>query len=87
MLRYWFFLFHVVPKVGLEDTNMLALFFDNLEKEHKNVRTYVQDALSSMIEIYVNISPDAPIYKDLQDILLKAVQKVIHQNRPIVSII
>jgi proteasome component ECM29 len=65
-----------VPKVGLEDTNMLALFFDNLEQEQKNVRTYVQDALSSMIEIYVNISEDSPIYEDLQKILLKAVQKV-----------
>lgn len=65
-----------MPKVGLEDTNMLALFFDNLELEQKNVRTYVQDALSSMIEIYVNISEDSPIYEDLQKILLKAVQKV-----------
>lgn len=65
-----------MPKVGLEDTNMLALFFDNLEQEQKNVRTYVQDALSSMIEIYVNISEDSPIYEDLQKILLKAVQKV-----------
>lgn len=55
---------------------MLALFFDNLELEHKNVRTYVQDALSSMIEIYVNISADSPIYNDLQAIILKAVQKV-----------
>lgn len=64
-----------VPKVGLEDTHMLSLFFDNLEQEQKNVRTYVQDALSSMIEIYVDIAPDAPIYDDLQQIILKAVQK------------
>jgi proteasome component ECM29 len=62
--------------VGLSDTKMLALFFDNLEREQKNVRTYVQDALSSMIEIYVDIAPDAPIYQELQQIILKAVQKV-----------
>lgn len=55
---------------------MLSLFFDNLEREQKNVRTYVQDALSSMIEIYVDISEDAPIYQELQRIILKAVQKV-----------
>jgi proteasome component ECM29 len=55
---------------------MLGLFFDNLELEQKNVRTYVQDALSSMIEIYVNIAEDSPIYQDLQNIILKAVQKV-----------
>lgn len=64
-----------VPKVGLEDTHMLSLFFDSLEQEQKNVRTYVQDALSSMMEIYVDIAPDAPIYHDLQQIILKAVQK------------
>ncbi|CEP12173.1 hypothetical protein [Parasitella parasitica] len=64
-----------VPKIGLEDTHMLSLFFENLEQEHKNVRTYVQDALSSMIEIYVDIAPETPIYNDLQEIILKAVQK------------
>jgi proteasome component ECM29 len=62
--------------VGLSDTKMLSLFFDNLELEQKNVRTYVQDALSSMIEIYVDIAEDAPIYQELQQIILKAVQKV-----------
>lgn len=65
-----------MPKVGLDDTKMLGLFFENLEKEQKNVRSYVQDALSSMIEIYVNIKEDAPIYEDLQNIILSAVQKV-----------
>lgn len=55
---------------------MLKLFFENLEKEQKNVRSYVQDALSSMIEIYVNIKEDAPIYEDLQNTILSAVQKV-----------
>lgn len=63
---------------------MLGLFFDNLELEQKNVRTYVQDALSSMIEIYVNIAEDSPIYQDLQNIILKAVQKVrkvIHEKK------
>ncbi|KAI9480308.1 MAG: proteasome stabiliser-domain-containing protein [Benjaminiella poitrasii] len=64
-----------VPKVGLSDTQMLSLFFDNLEKEKKNVRSYIQDALSSMIEIYVDLSEDSPIYEDLQNIILKAVQK------------
>lgn len=64
-----------MPKVGLQDTHILSLFFDNLEQEQKNVRTYVQDALSSMMEIYVDIAPDTPIYNDLQQIILKAVQK------------
>ncbi|OBZ85602.1 Proteasome-associated protein ECM29 [Choanephora cucurbitarum] len=64
-----------VPKVGLSDTHILSLFFDNLEKEHKNIRTYVQDTLSSMIEIYVDIGEDSPIYKEVQGILLKAVQR------------
>ncbi|KAI9024387.1 proteasome stabiliser-domain-containing protein [Phycomyces nitens] len=64
-----------VPKVGLSDTNMLSKFFDNLELEPPNVRFYVQDALSSMIEIYVDISKDSPIYESLQDILLRAVEK------------
>ena len=36
----------------------------------------MQDALSSMIEIYVDIPETVPIYKDLQNILLEAVQKV-----------
>ena len=70
------YLFSLVPKVGLSDTHILSLFFDNLEKEHKNIRTYVQDALSSMIEIYVDIGEDSPIYKEVQGILLKAVQRV-----------
>jgi proteasome component ECM29 len=61
---------------------MLALFFDNLEQEQKNVRTYVQDALSSMIEIYVNIAEDSPIYDELQQIILKAVQKVKERDLP-----
>lgn len=65
-----------VPKVGLADTHMLSLFFDNLKLEQKNIKTYVQDALSSMIEIYVDISVDSPIYEQVQQILLKAVQKV-----------
>ncbi|KAL0086564.1 proteasome stabiliser-domain-containing protein [Phycomyces blakesleeanus] len=64
-----------VPKVGLSDTHMLSKFFDNLELEHPNVRVYVQDALSSMIEIYVDIPEDSPIYIPLQDILLDAVEK------------
>ncbi|KAI8369986.1 proteasome stabiliser-domain-containing protein [Blakeslea trispora] len=64
-----------VPKIGLSDTHILSLFFENLEKEHKNIRTYVQDSLSSMIEVYVDIDKNAQIYKEIQDILLKAVQK------------
>lgn len=60
---------------------MLGLFFENLEREQKNVRTYVQDALSSMIEIYVNIKEDSPIYKDLQNIILLAVQKVLIEGK------
>ncbi|KAI8875721.1 ARM repeat-containing protein, partial [Backusella circina FSU 941] len=64
-----------VPKVGLSDTHMLSLFFDNLEQEQKNIKTYVQDALSSMIEIYVDISTESPIYEEVQQIILKAVQK------------
>lgn len=65
-----------MPKVGLSDTQILSLFFDNLEKEQKNVRSYVQDALSSMMEIYVDLPSDSPIYEDVQGIILKSVQKV-----------
>ncbi|KAI7902114.1 proteasome stabiliser-domain-containing protein [Cokeromyces recurvatus] len=64
-----------VPKVGLSDTQILSLFFDNLEKEQKNVRSYIQDALSSMIEVYVDLPCDSPIYENVQNIILKAVQK------------
>ncbi|ORE02510.1 ARM repeat-containing protein [Rhizopus microsporus var. microsporus] len=64
-----------VPQVALSDNQILSLFFNKLEQEERNVRSYVQDALSSMIEIYVDISETVPIYKDLQNILLEAVQK------------
>ncbi|CAO3691804.1 unnamed protein product [Rhizopus stolonifer] len=63
------------PKVGLSDLQVLSLFFEKLEQEEKNTRTYVQDALSSMIEVYVDLPESSPIYKELQDLILKVVQK------------
>ncbi|KAI9262019.1 proteasome stabiliser-domain-containing protein [Sporodiniella umbellata] len=63
------------PKVGLSDLEVLSLFFERLETEEKNTRTYVQDALSSMIEVYVDLPSTSPVYKDLQDLILKTVQK------------
>lgn len=73
-----FFFLKKVPQVALSDTQILSLFFDKLEQEEKNTRSYVQDALSSMIEIYVDLPESSPIYKELQDLILKAVQKVVH---------
>ncbi|KAI7869867.1 proteasome stabiliser-domain-containing protein [Spinellus fusiger] len=64
-----------VPKVALNDTAMLSKFFDALEEEKPNTRVYVQDALSSMIEIYINLPEDSPAYEPLQKILLTAVEK------------
>ncbi|CAO3648654.1 unnamed protein product [Cunninghamella echinulata] len=64
-----------VPKIGLEDTQIISLFFDNLIDEQPNIRVYVQDALSSMIEIYANIETTSPIYDELQNIILKAVEQ------------
>ncbi|CAO3637178.1 unnamed protein product [Cunninghamella blakesleeana] len=64
-----------VPKIGLEDTQIVSLFFDNLIDEQPNIRVYVQDALSSMIEIYTNIDTTSPIYDELQNIILKAVEQ------------
>lgn len=68
--------FFTVPNVALEDTHMLTLFFENLEREQPNVRVYVQDALSSMIDIYTDLPKDAPAYEAVQKVILDAVQKV-----------
>ncbi|KAG0174143.1 hypothetical protein DFQ29_007586 [Apophysomyces sp. BC1021] len=64
-----------VPKIALNDTEMLSRFFDHLEQEHLNLRVYVQDALSSMIEIYVDLDESSSIYGEVRDIILKSVQK------------
>lgn len=66
----------IVPKLVLEDTRILSLFFDNLELEQTNVRVYVQDALSSMIDIYTLLPESSPIYGEVKEIILNAVQKV-----------
>ncbi|KAI8374250.1 proteasome stabiliser-domain-containing protein [Radiomyces spectabilis] len=64
-----------VPKLALEDMSILSLFFENLEREHPNTRSYIQDALSSMIEIFVD-QPEVGAHDDeLKDIILTAVQK------------
>ncbi|KAF7732558.1 hypothetical protein EC973_003305 [Apophysomyces ossiformis] len=64
-----------VPKIALDDTEILSKFFDHLEKEKPNVRVYIQDALSSMIEIYIDLNESSSIYDQLADIILNAVQK------------
>ncbi|KAI8088970.1 proteasome stabiliser-domain-containing protein [Halteromyces radiatus] len=64
-----------VPKIGLEDTQIISLFFDNIVLEQPNVRVYVQDALSSMIDVYAGSDSSSPIYHELQDIILKAVEQ------------
>lgn len=65
-----------VPKVAVDDVQLLALLFDNVVNEPPNVRAYVQDALSSMIEIYTKVPENTPFYGELQEIILNAVQKV-----------
>lgn len=65
-----------MPKVGLDDTQIISLFFENIVLEQPNVRVYVQDALSSMIEVYAECNESSPIYHQLQEILLKAVEQV-----------
>ncbi|ORZ22637.1 armadillo-type protein [Absidia repens] len=64
-----------VPKIGLDDTQIVSLFFNNIVTEQTNVRVYVQDALSSMIEVYADSVESSPIYDQLQDIILKAVEQ------------
>ncbi|KAI8330892.1 armadillo-type protein [Chlamydoabsidia padenii] len=64
-----------VPKIGLDDTQIISLFFDNIVLEQPNVRVYVQDALSSMIEVYADCDESSPIYHQLQTIILKAVEQ------------
>ncbi|CAO3594598.1 unnamed protein product [Absidia cylindrospora] len=64
-----------VPKIGLDNTQIISLFFNNIVTEQTNVRVYVQDALSSMIEVYADCDESSPIYDQLQDIILKAVEQ------------
>ncbi|KAI9320591.1 proteasome stabiliser-domain-containing protein [Dichotomocladium elegans] len=68
-------IYRKVPNVALKDAQLLEQFFDNLEQEHPNIRTYVQDALSSMIDIYTDLPEDSTVYSKLQEIILKNVQK------------
>ncbi|RUS30672.1 proteasome stabiliser-domain-containing protein [Jimgerdemannia flammicorona] len=64
-----------VPQVARGDASILRLFFENLESEPPNVRVYVQDALSSMMEVYRDPRPDEAIASVLQEIILDSVQK------------
>ncbi|KAI8073997.1 proteasome stabiliser-domain-containing protein [Gongronella butleri] len=63
-----------VPKVGLDDLQIVAQFFESLVYEPPNVRVYVQDALSSMIDIFTDLDLTSPIHDTVQDIILKAVE-------------
>lgn len=65
-----------VPQVALNDPKILELFFERLEYEHPNVRTYVQDALASMIAIYTDLDEGASTYAAVKNIILESVQKV-----------
>ena len=60
----------------MKDVQILRQFFDSLETEQPAVRTYVQDALSSIIDVYTMIPETSPVYNDVQEIILSAVQKV-----------
>ncbi|KAI8147438.1 proteasome stabiliser-domain-containing protein [Fennellomyces sp. T-0311] len=64
-----------VTSVALKDVNILRQFFESLGTEQPAVRTYVQDALSSIIEVYKNLPEDSPVYRDVQEIILESVQK------------
>lgn len=60
----------------MNDAKILELFFEKLEYEQPNVRTYVQDALASMIAIYTDLDEGASTYATVKDIILESVQKV-----------
>ncbi|KAG2227610.1 hypothetical protein INT45_002295 [Circinella minor] len=70
-----------VPSIALNDIQILRQFFDSLETEQPAVRTYVQDALSSIIDVYTMLPEDSPVYNDVQEIILNSVQKLNSHSR------
>ncbi|KAI9262116.1 armadillo-type protein [Phascolomyces articulosus] len=70
-----------VPAVALKDTQILREFFESLETEQPAVRTYVQDALSSIIDVYTKLPEDSPVYNDVKEIILNSVQKMNSHSR------
>ncbi|ORX62567.1 ARM repeat-containing protein [Hesseltinella vesiculosa] len=63
-----------VPKVGLDDMEIVSMFFENLLVEPPNIRVYVQDALSSIIGIFSDLDLASPIHDTIQNTILKAVE-------------
>lgn len=55
---------------------MVQLFFKNLEDEPQNVRVYIQDALSSMIDVYKSEETSADVKTQIDEIVLSSVEKV-----------
>ncbi|KAI9491193.1 proteasome stabiliser-domain-containing protein [Zychaea mexicana] len=70
-----------VPAAALKNVTILRQFFESLETEQPAVRTYVQDALSSIIDVYTKLPEDSVVYKDVQDIILDSVQKTNSYSR------
>jgi hypothetical protein len=65
-----------VPSVARNDASVLETFFKNLEEEPKNVCVYIQDALSSMIDVYKSNETPADVRSKIDDLVLSSVEKV-----------
>ncbi|CAO3688639.1 unnamed protein product [Umbelopsis ramanniana] len=64
-----------VPSVARNDASVLETFFKNLEEEPKNVCVYIQDALSSMIDVYKSNETPADVRSKIDDLVLSSVEK------------
>lgn len=65
-----------MPSVARNDASVLETFFKNLEEEPKNVCVYIQDALSSMIDVYKSDETPADVRSKIDDLVLSSVEKV-----------
>ncbi|KAG2172756.1 hypothetical protein INT43_000103 [Umbelopsis isabellina] len=64
-----------VPSIARNDVSIVQMFFKNMEEEPLNVRVYIQDALSSMIDVYKSQDTSAEIREKLDELLLSSVEK------------
>jgi Proteasome stabiliser len=65
-----------VPSVARNDASVLETFFKNLEEEPKNVCVYIQDAMSSMIDVYKSDETPAAVRLKIDELVLSSVEKV-----------
>ncbi|KAI9279213.1 armadillo-type protein [Umbelopsis sp. AD052] len=64
-----------VPSVARNDASVLETFFKNLEEEPKNVCVYIQDAMSSMIDVYKSDETPADVRSKIDELVLSSVEK------------